>query len=90
MKEELTDDQILKLLKVFKTERKRTRFCKSVLYPYTAELVSLFYQGASYGDMRWYLAEKFDVKVSRSTIWRYLCNTLGKDEVTRRDGNAEL
>lgn len=90
MKNELNDEQILALLKTFKSKRRPPRFYKSLLYPYTAELVSLFYQGASYGDMCWYLSEKFDVHVSRSTVWRYLCKTLGKYEVQSRGDLAEL
>jgi hypothetical protein len=63
MKDELTDEQILHLLRAFKTNRRPTRFYSSQLYPYTAEIVALFYQGASYTEMKWYLESKSGVCV---------------------------
>lgn len=53
-------------------QRKRTTWGRSKLIRFTGELKQLQLNGASLGDMQYWLRREKRVKANRSTIWRYL------------------
>jgi hypothetical protein len=73
MNENLPGVDMISDIRRQRAERRRRRlWSKSQLIVFRAELINLRKEGATLGDMRFWLKEKHQIKVERSTILRFL------------------
>ena len=69
-------DELTKILKERKVRKKRITWGKSRLNKYRAELLQLRNEGASYGDLRFWLRKEKRISIDRSNIMRFLNKNL--------------
>ena len=69
-------DVLLEIRKVRSIRRKRSTWGTSSLNKYLPELMALHDEGASLGEMQFWLLKEKRTKVARSTIQRFLAQLL--------------
>jgi len=69
-------DVLLEIRKARSIRRKRSTWGTSSLNKYLPELLALHDEGASLGEMQFWLLKEKRIKVARSTIQRFLAQLL--------------
>lgn len=52
--------------------RRRSRYFRSLLSPYSAEIFSLYRSGISTREIRDWLRDTHNVRVDHTTVWKFL------------------